>query len=84
MRRRRQRADHLTVVGAARAQPEEDQRTRFPLGLFTCVTGVSGSGKSTLVNEILHRALARKLHRAEVEPGAHKRAFPAWASTWTR
>ena len=26
---------------------------KFPLGLFTCVTGVSGSGKSTLVNDIL-------------------------------
>jgi excinuclease ABC subunit A len=45
----------------------------FPLGTFTCVTGVSGSGKSTLVNEILHRALARALHEAEGLPGAHRR-----------
>jgi excinuclease ABC subunit A len=45
---------------------------RFPLGVLTCVTGVSGSGKSTLVNEILHRALARELHGAEAEPGAHR------------
>jgi excinuclease ABC subunit A len=36
------------------------------------VTGVSGSGKSTLVNEILHRALARRLHGAETEPGVHR------------
>jgi excinuclease ABC subunit A len=43
----------------------------FPLAKLTCVTGVSGSGKSTLVNEILHRALARKLHGAEDLPGAH-------------
>ncbi len=43
----------------------------FPLGVFTCVTGVSGSGKSTLINETLHRALARQLHGAEAEPGAH-------------
>jgi len=43
----------------------------FPLGLFTVVTGVSGSGKSTLVEDILYRALARRLYRALAEPGAH-------------
>jgi excinuclease ABC subunit A len=43
----------------------------FPLAKLTCVTGVSGSGKSTLVNEILHKALARKLHGSEDLPGAH-------------
>jgi len=36
------------------------------------VTGVSGSGKSTLVNDILHRAMARKLYRALEEPGLHR------------
>ncbi len=45
---------------------------RFPLGRFLCVTGVSGSGKSTLVEDILHRALARRLHRASIIPGAHR------------
>jgi len=44
----------------------------FPLGCFNCVTGVSGSGKSTLVNEILYKALARKLNRAHTEPGRHR------------
>ncbi|MEA1937355.1 MAG: excinuclease ABC subunit UvrA [Patescibacteria group bacterium] len=44
----------------------------IPLGKFVCVTGVSGSGKSTLINNILSRALAKKLHRAQTEPGKYK------------
>src|SRR6266853_6236280 len=43
----------------------------FPVGKFICVTGVSGSGKSTLVNEIVHKALANRLHRMRVKPGDH-------------
>jgi len=43
----------------------------FPLGTFTCVTGVSGSGKSSLVNQILAKALAHDLHNARERPGAH-------------
>jgi excinuclease ABC subunit A len=43
----------------------------FPVGKFVVVTGVSGSGKSTLVNEIVHKALANKLHRHRTKPGDH-------------
>ena len=68
--RRTGNGEHITVVGA-REHNLRDLTVRFPLGVLTCVTGVSGSGKSTLVNQILHRALARRLHEAESEPGAH-------------
>ena len=44
----------------------------FPVGLFTCVTGVSGSGKSTLVNDTLYKAVARTLYRAHEEPEPHE------------
>ncbi|MDD5853219.1 MAG: excinuclease ABC subunit UvrA [Lachnospiraceae bacterium] len=44
----------------------------IPLGVFTCVTGVSGSGKSSLVNEILYKALAKKLNRAHTISGKFK------------
>lgn len=45
---------------------------RFPIGLFTVVTGVSGSGKSTLVNEILYKGVAARLYHTKGKPGKHK------------
>lgn len=45
---------------------------KFPLGLFTAVTGVSGSGKSSLVNEILFKSLAQRLNNGRIRPGKHK------------
>jgi len=44
----------------------------FPVGLFTCVTGVSGSGKSTLVNDTLYKAVAHHLYRAHDAAAAHE------------
>ncbi|MBK9237905.1 MAG: excinuclease ABC subunit UvrA [Rhodoferax sp.] len=52
----------------ARGNNLRDVDVAFPVGLFTCVTGVSGSGKSTLVNDTLYRAVARQLYRSHDEP----------------
>ena len=68
---RRTPAGWLTVKGAAENNLK-NIRVDFPLGVMTCVTGVSGSGKSSLVNEILYKALARKLNRARTIPGSYK------------
>jgi excinuclease ABC subunit A len=72
LERRRGNGKAITVYGARQHNLDRID-ARFPLGRFTCVTGVSGSGKSTLVNEILHRGLARVLHGSQAEPGKHTR-----------
>lgn len=45
---------------------------KFPLGKFTCITGVSGSGKSTLINDILYKGIAGKINKLKERPGKHK------------
>jgi excinuclease ABC subunit A len=60
----------LTVKGASQNNLKAID-VSFPLGTFTCVTGVSGSGKSSLVIETLYRALARSRSISAARPGAH-------------
>ncbi|MBQ3163742.1 MAG: excinuclease ABC subunit UvrA, partial [Lachnospiraceae bacterium] len=69
--KRREPTGWLTVRGAAENNLKNID-VKFPLGVFTCVTGVSGSGKSSLVNEILYKHLAKSLNRARTIPGKHK------------
>ena len=69
---RRKPTGWLTVYGA-KENNLKNIDVKFPLGVFTCVTGVSGSGKSSLVNEILYKVLAKKLNRARLIPGAHRK-----------
>ncbi len=61
----------LVVRGAA-ANNLKHIDVAFPLGTFTCVTGVSGSGKSTLTIETLYKAVARHLNNSRLLPGAHE------------
>lgn len=70
-KRRKPNGKWLEVIGA-KENNLKNLSVKFPLGVFTAVTGVSGSGKSTLINEILHKALAYHLNGAKSKPGTHK------------
>ena len=70
--RRQGNGKHLEIIGA-RENNLKNINVKIPLGKLVCITGVSGSGKSTLMVEILYKALARKLNRAQTQPGEHDR-----------
>ena len=69
---RRKPEGWLTVYGAAENNLKHID-VQIPLGVMTCITGVSGSGKSSLINEVLYKALARKLNHARTIAGKHDR-----------
>jgi len=68
------RQNHKLQIGIEGAAQNnlKDIDVFFPLGCFTCVTGVSGSGKSTLVLETLYPALVQRLRHARITAGAHR------------
>jgi excinuclease ABC subunit A len=58
--KRRNWKDHILIKGA-RENNLKNIDVKFPLGVFTCVSGVSGSGKTSLVKKILYPALQKAI-----------------------
>ncbi len=71
--RRPMQKDRLLKVIGARGNNLKRLDAAFPLGTFTCVTGVSGGGKSTLVIDTLYKAAARRLMGSGESPAPHDR-----------
>ena len=72
-RRMAPKRGQLLTITKATGNNLQKLSAEFPLGLFTCVTGVSGSGKSTLVSDTLQRGLMRHFHNSEPEPLPHEK-----------
>ena len=70
-RRKAKKGKFIEVIGA-KENNLKNINVKFPLGLFTCVTGVSGSGKSTLINEVLYKNIAKELNGSNEKPGKCK------------
>jgi excinuclease ABC subunit A len=69
---RREPGDKFISVTEAAENNLKGIDVSFPVGVFTCVTGVSGSGKSTLVNEVLYKGLNKAVNKSRDIPGWHK------------
>ncbi len=72
VKRRKYNLRRCIEIKAAAENNLKEIDVKFPLGVFTCVTGVSGSGKSSLVSLILLRALKRRLYESRERPGKHR------------
>ena len=71
-KRRKMNKSKVIEVQGATQNNLKNIDVKFPLGLFTCVTGVSGSGKSTLVNEVLYKSVAKQINKSNEKPGKCK------------
>ncbi|MFS3134990.1 excinuclease ABC subunit UvrA [Gluconacetobacter sacchari] len=72
-KRRKIDPKRMLVLEGASGNNLHDVTARFPLGTFTCVTGVSGGGKSTLVIDTLYKALSRQLMGSGQNPAPYRR-----------
>ena len=68
---KRRTSDKFIEIKGARENNLKGVDVKIPLGVLTSVTGVSGSGKSSLVNEILYKAVTKKINKTKVRPGKH-------------
>lgn len=68
----RKQHDKFITVKGAREHNLQNIDVNFPLGVFTCITGVSGSGKSTLINDVLYKGLYGILNHKHMNPGKHQ------------
>ena len=70
-KRRELTGKYIEIIGA-KENNLKNVDVKFPIGVFTCVTGVSGSGKSSLVNEILYKSVSKEIYASKAKPGKHK------------
>jgi excinuclease ABC subunit A len=70
-KRRKGTGKNIEVIGAS-LNNLKNIDVKFPLGTYTCVTGVSGSGKSSLVMKILSTAAMKYVYKSKPNPGKHK------------
>jgi excinuclease ABC subunit A len=70
--KRRKAGKQKVVLKGCNGHNLKNVNAEFPLGIFTCITGVSGSGKSSLVNETLFPILQNHVYRTHYRPLEYK------------